>query len=456
MRIFSDKNIRIGGMSVKRYIIALIALFILVLPAPSNAADKIDFSKYGPVDINRHVRETLDLVGTDTAAGENAELETNTRVMKMFSTLMANNWLITRSVVFGFTGFDQAVGLLQNTDALQKEIELRDKTAAAAASGAISNTQQSHIKQEIGYVDPNQRKQNYIIANSKNIASELSKLSKMPGFSSDNTLFMRVSYMSFLILFLTFALRLANSLFKGLTGRDEKAQISEAFEAVFRLILFVIYIYMLKWGIMGLLLFSEMLRNVILGISTVNTSSQLAHDLHLMSLLKGQLVQMDPNVTLLSLMQYGAGRAVSSVMSYICYVITGAIIFTMVLLGDVMMAITAITGPMVLAISMIKGFERWAENFVTSAFQFSLYMPIAGLYMLTMAMIHAIVPNISFIAYLTISYAFFFGAKKIPNLSEALSGAAFASMSTAAVGQMFMLGQGTITKGLQKSMNIRS
>lgn len=431
-------------------------LFIIFTAYPSYGANKIDFSKYGPVDIHQHVRETLDLVGTSNAAGTNAELETNTRVMKMFSTLMANNWLITRSVVFGFTGFDQAISLLQNTDALQKEIELRDKTAAAAASGAINSTQQSHIKEEIGYVSPNQQKQNYILVNSKKIASELSELSKMPGFSSTNTLFMRVSYMSFFILFLTFSLRLANSLFKGLTGRDEKAQLSEAFEAIFRLILFIIYIYMLKWAIMGLLLFSEMLRNVILGISTVNTSSELAQDLHMMSALKGQLVLMDPNVTWLSVIQYGTGKIVSSIMSYICYVITGAIIFTMVLLGDVMMAITAITGPMVLAISMIKGFEGWAENFVTSAFQFSLYMPIAGLYMLTMAMIHAIVPNISFIAYLTISYAFFFGATKIPNLSEAMSGAAFASMATAAAGQMFALGQGSLTKGIRKSMNMRS
>ncbi|NCB75446.1 MAG: hypothetical protein EOM51_12035, partial [Clostridia bacterium] len=166
---------------MKRYLITLSMFFVLVFSMPSYAADKIDFSKYGPVNINQHVRETLDLIGTDSAAGENAELATNTRVMKMFSTLTANNWLITRSVVFGFTGFDEAVGLLQNTDALQKEIALRDQTAAAAASGAISNTQQSHIKQEIGYVDPNQRKQNYIIANSKKIASELSELSKMPG-----------------------------------------------------------------------------------------------------------------------------------------------------------------------------------------------------------------------------------------------------------------------------------
>lgn len=437
----------------RRFILLLLFTFMFSFSSAVSAADSIDLSKYGPVDINAHMRKMLDLAASSGTGGQNAELETNTRVSKMFATLLANDWLITRTVIFGFTGFDQAIATLKNTDALKQEIKDKEMAAIAAAAGTITDTQMTHIRGDMIFTTENKKKQFMIVDSAEKIAGKLEELSKMPGFSSSNTIFMRVSYLSFFLLFLTFGIRLANGLFKSLTGRDEREQMSDVLEAVFRLILFVIYIFMLKWGIMGLLLFSEMLRNVILGISTTNTSSDLAQNLHLMSNLKGQMMGMDPNVSFTDFAVYGAANVMSSITSYICYLVTGAIIFTMVLLGDVMMAITAVTGPLILAVSMIKGFEGWAENFLQSAFTFSLYMPIAGLYMLTMVMIHAIVPNISFIAYLTISYAFFFGAKNIPNLAEGMSGAAFATTATAAVTHMALLGRGSVTKGLKKSMH---
>lgn len=431
-------------------------LFLIILLSFSPAiyaADKIDMSKYGPVDINAHMQKMLLLVPPSGVAGQNAELEANTRVMKMFSTLMANDWLITRTVLFGFTGFDQAITTLRNTDALKEEIKQAELTAVAAGAGTIADTQKTHIRGDMIYATENQKKQYLIVQGAEKIADKLEELSKMPGFSSTNTIFMRVSYIGFFVLFLTFGIRLGSGLFKGLTGRDERTQLSDVLESVFKLILYIFYIYMLKWGIMGLLLFSEMLRNVILGISTTNTSADLAESLHLMSNLKGQMMGMDPNLTIVDYALYGGSYVMSAITSYICYVITGAIIFTMVLLGDVMMAITAVTGPLILAVSMIKGFEGWAENWVQSAFTFALYMPIAGLYMLTMAMIHAIIPNISFVAYLTISYAFFFGAKHIPNLAEGMSGAAFATVATAAVGHMIGAGSGGLSRGLKKTFH---
>ena len=438
----------------RRFISLTFVILILISSAATvYAADSIDLSKYGPVDLTQHMQELLTLVEPSGTTGVNAELENNSRVTKMFATLLSNNWLITRTVVFGFSGFDGAVNMLRNTDVLKKSIEESENKAIAAGAGSINDTQMTHIRSDMVFSTQNQKKQYMILSQAEGIADGLEELSKMPGFSSNNTIFMRVSYISFFILFLTFMIRIANALFKSLTGRDERSQLSDMLEAVFKLILFIIYIFMLKWGIMGLLLFSEMLRNVILGISTVNTSGELAESLHLMSNLKGQMMDMDPSVTILDMVMYDTSGVITSITSYICYLITGAIIFTMVLLGDVMMAITAVTGPLILAIAMIKGFEGWAENWITSAFTFSLYMPIAGLYMLTMAMIHSIVPNVSFVAYLTISYAFFFGAKHIPNLAEGMSGAAFATLATASVGTMLSTSGGSVTKGLKQSMN---
>ena len=100
------------------------------------------------------------------------------------------------------------------------------------------------------------------------------------------------------------------------------------------------------------------------------------------------------------------------------------------------MGISAAVGPLVIALAMIKGFEGWMDNYIRSVVTFSLYMPIAGIYAVAMCMIYALVPDMGFLTYITISWAFLLGAMKIPNLAEALSGTALATMLTSFAGKV--------------------
>lgn len=113
---------------VRRYIfLFLLIIAIFSSSAAASAEEQIDMSKYGPVDLAQHMQEMLTLAEPSGMTGVNAELENDSRVSKMFSSLLANNWLITRTVVFGFSNFDGAVNMLRNTDALKEDIKEKER-----------------------------------------------------------------------------------------------------------------------------------------------------------------------------------------------------------------------------------------------------------------------------------------------------------------------------------------
>lgn len=435
---------------MRQKIIFIFLLCIFSFIPIMSASAEISTANLGPIDLQAYMRETLNLSTSAWGeANESAEYNLDSRVAKMFATVLSSKWLITRIMIFGFSNYDGAIAMMNDTSALQKELDNRDKQKAQAVTAAIKNNTAEKVDVVVNdfYNSSwkNVAKQKEIMSQYQYVVKNFETLKGMPGSTTSTSIYMRVSYIGILLLFITFIVRLIMMMWRNFQGTDGiNSGMPEVMEAFIRLVVLIIFIYMFKWFVMFLLLFSEMLRNAIMGINSASQASDLAETLTKMSQLKGDMVGMEHNYSLAGWGVHSLYSLLTNSISYICYVITGAIIYVMVLLGDIMLGITAVLSPLIIAMGMIKGFERWVEHLFTSVVTFALYMPIAALYMLVMVMIHSMMPSVSFLAFLTISYAFFFAATKIPNIAETLSTAGMATLVTASAGKIcsYMAGAG--------------
>lgn len=455
----------------------LILLISIICFAASSAlaADALQGNtlagKFGPIDLKIYMQKAIETAVTGKDGDDATEsYASDSRAARMFAKVMTNDWLITRTLMCGFSNFDGAVQVLEDEDAIRQELARKDALAKASAAGQIAeigrdknyaggnsrggsqysnkNNNQNKSQNNSQY---NEVKITSMISSFKNIAENIKDLEKLPGFTSRDSIYMRVSYLSFLLLSLVFALKLATIFYHRILGISEQEPYSIV-AAVIKLILFIIYIFALKWGVMCMLLFSELLRDGILGISNASQATDLTDGLQTLIQAKGILIGMNGSRSLFDWVTHSASSMASSVIGYVCYALTGAFIFVIVLLGDIMMGISVTLGPLLIALSMIKGFESWSDSLFRGIVEFSLYMPIAAIYMVTMTLLQALIPTMSFGAYLAVSYAFLFGCTKIPNLSEALSGAALAAIATQAAGKIVGTIMSASTLGLKKAI----
>lgn len=394
---------------------------------------------YGPIDAEAYMSAMLGMSAPDSSAvGKDKVIEGTSRESKMFNSLVANNWIITRTVLFGMSHLDSAADLLEKGEYITQKYDFENEMKMSAATGTKTDGTAKLSSPNSG-VRNLSASEAYVLNQNKQIASNIRELASKPGIGAGNSIYDRTSILALALLAFTFALRLGGTvwtLFLGSNRNNESPGIL-FMGCVFRFMLCAALILFLKWAIAGLMMFSELVRNVIIATSSGgggvgNLSEQLQTLLTTRNLLTAGEEPSLFNINLLNQL----GQLLAWCVSRVFFWLTGTIITVMVILGDVMMAITAAIGPFVIAISMIKGFEGWLDNFIRSSVQFSFYLPIAGIYMVTMCIILALVPDIGFLTYMAISWAFLLGAMKIPNLAEALSGTALATMMTAFVGKL--------------------
>lgn len=417
------------------------------------------FKDFTAVDVKTYMEEMSKMSVPDaTAKGKDLRIENNSREAKMFNALLANNWMITRTVVFGMSGLSEAADLLEKADHIKKNFDINQQMKMQAATGTKTEGEQQIPTQQLNSQRPTSSEEAYMnLQNKEVVVKSLREIAQMPGINAGNSIYDRVSMIAIFLLCFTFLARIAGttwSLYIGSNRQHESPGILYM-ECFAKFVVFVAYIYVLKYGIAALMLLSEMIRNAIICATSASGSSgvgDLSEQLQTLitsrnMLVSGDypLVESDGKLDLMlnsitEVLTNGIGNAIGKFIAWCVsrfyFWLTSIFITVMVILGDVMLAISAAVGPLVIALAMIKGFEGWMDNYIRSVVTFSLYMPIAGIYAVAMCMIYALVPDMGFLTYITISWAFLLGAMKIPNLAEALSGTALATMLTSFAGKV--------------------
>lgn len=391
---------------------------------------------YGPIDFEAYMTEALKLAAPDsTTTGKEINIEQDTRDSRRLNSLLASNWLITRMVLFGISNIDSAAEKLAQGTHITQTYDALVPTAEETLMG----TKYSGIDQYSEAIATRNTlaAEKEMLEKNKEAAALIKELSGKSGIQAGDTIYDRVSMIGIFLLACTFMLRLVGVMWRVFIGanRETESPMQMLLECVIKFIVFLAIIHFLKWGIVGLMMFSELVKNVIISATGTNGGSgELMANLQTLISAKNKLVAgAEPSVFQ---MLRDFSKWIAYVVCYIFYLITSAIITVMIVLGDVMMGVSAALGPLMVALAMVKGFEGWMDNFIRNIVQYALYMPIAAIYSVTMVMIFALVPDIGLITYIAISWAFFLGAIYIPNLAEAMSGSALAALAVGFVGKI--------------------
>ena len=362
---------------MRSYIQTLVLIFaVLTFAFPASAAVR-SLDDYGPVDLAAEMKsakekseaEVSKYDSSGNAIYDEAYMAGEGRMLAMFSYLTNNKWMVTRSMLFGFTNIDAAK---------------QDKVF------------------DIPYMDA----------------------------SSGDTLYKRVRTIGYVLLIVFFVARMACILVKNIITDDRTSeQYGMALEIREVMTYFVILALLMTYTptlIKFVMWFSDIFRDLLMGGGTKDGVTEVMNSFVTLSYIKGKILGMYKYAEMdLVQMIFSPGVWFRSLITWFCYVLCSAVLFVIVILADVMIGITAILTPFILAISILPMSSSWRVNYYHSLFKFSLYIPLAGLYAIIMCYIHTIIPNISLMPFLCLSFAFFWAACRIPSMAENLSGTVF-------------------------------
>lgn len=375
---------------------------------------------YGPVDLSRHIDESLKLVNRgEDSVGKDKTVEEDSRAAEMYGSLIANNWMITRALVWGFTGLDEAADRLSDAEELKTALAEKDELRRRSAAGTNLTPAGLHGSfEETGYSSELASAESKRILEENQKRAELAaSLSEMSGVKSGDSIYDRIVIVAYMTVVFTFLIRLAQTLWSGFTGTEQHLSAALA-GCILKFIVCLLCIVSIKWAVAVLLTFSELIRNIILSINSGGADEDVIKQMQALGTARSMIASASASGGSVFI------DGLNAAMNRLLYLLSSAIVYVMVLLGDVMMGATACMAPLFVAVSMVKSFERWNDHVVVSIVQFALYLPIAAIYMQAMCIVYAVSPDMGFLAYLTIGFAFLLGATKIPNLAESMSGAA--------------------------------
>ena len=426
-------------MRVKALIFAAIMFLVLNAASVTEAAAR-SLDDYGPINLAeeyKKAKQQADQKGQNPNVNQgnpnfsNGNISNEARITSMLTYLTNNKWMITRSMLFGFTNIEETKKELGDVHGFR--MVMQDK------AGAISPVDMLFfpsiiVKQTQGLSG--------IVAESmtgkpyaeqvKEVVDSVFDIPYMDA-NGDETLYERVRTIGYILLIVFFIGRMAFILIKNVTTDDRHdEQYGMALEIREVMTYFVILALLMTYTptIMKFIMwFSDLFRDILMGFNTKDGIGDIMESYAILSYIKGKIVGLQTEFSVWNFL-VSPGDWLRGVVAWFCYVLCSGVLFIIVILADAMIGITAILTPLILAISILPMSASWRVNYYHSLFKFSLYIPLAGLYAIVMCYIHTMIPNISFMPYVCISYAFFWAASKIPTMAEHMSGTVFAPESS--------------------------
>lgn len=118
------------------------------------------------------------------------------------------------------------------------------------------------------------------------------------------------------------------------------------------------------------------------------------------------------------------------IISSIATALANAILTVLIVLADVMMAITLALGPLVIALSFIPQFENFLQQWIKGYVTFLFYQPLASIFQILNIVMMAVTLDSGFTPYLILCFCFIGACLKIPNIADGLSTSAVMSVAS--------------------------
>lgn len=439
------KNGRLG------YLLLAIAVFLISFPFSAGADEENPYRtpvKIGEgldKKINQRMEEAIKGVVSGKAVIDRGFL---------LEGMMSNQWIITRSVVNGFGNIADTINYLKSDDV--KRATIADLVVADARREAHAQRDlkrvytEEELRDKIKKINPATFAGSSQALNAqKAFTDELEKLQAIGFFGTGKaggpkSILDKTKMIAFFILGISLMSRLAFMAYESIVKQSVPPL--GWFRVFFKFMALLLIIIFLPNMIMFGVSMSDSIRNFISNTSFGNVDS--AGDI-VGKLLRAKVdyLGIDPSTSILSIVGSTASMLIASFLGWLSYFIAAAVIFVIVLLGDIMMSLTAVVGPLIAAISLMPSFEanfgNWFKGYITLLF----YGPLAAVYSVMLVAILTIGLDTSALAFIIISVAYIVGATNIPNMSKSMSGTVLAGLAIGLASMPMKFATGALTAG---------
>lgn len=410
-------------------------IFALAFPFEAGAGADGESNPYkGKVDVVDALRERVGTRVDEAVEGAFSKKKISDRGF-LLEGVMSNQWIVTRSVVNGFGNIDGVIGFIKSDDVRRATVvdsiisyymqknsawrDLGDNKVERNAEGLRRLVNEASVE----YWEAHSHS-----LDAQNEFTEQLTTLKNAGFfgGGAGSIMDKTMMIGAYLLGISLMARLMYMAYESIV--KETPQPLAWFRVFFKFALFFLLIMFMKNMIMFGISMSDNVRNLISNSAFGDANS--AGDI-VGKLLRAKVdyLGIDPAISLVDLFSKTASMFIAQILGWLSYFIAAAVLFVIVLLGDIMMSITAIVGPIICAMSLMPSFEdnlgNWFKGYMTLLF----YGPLAAVYSVMLVAILTIGLDTSALSFIIISISYIIGATNVPNMAKSLSGTVLAGLA---------------------------
>jgi hypothetical protein len=391
-----------------------------ILAVPGSALASTDRSVDMRAIVEQGVQATLDAMTAEIDQGASAD--SDGMMIRFLATAFSHQWQITYALMNGLDGVKAAADYLKG-----QQDAIVSKYSALWVKALNSQNTGENTSNTTGYLGADFVPVRNIAVDVSHIAAALDGLENVSAaVGAENAVYRKSQVLGFVILMMAFVVRLGFVAYNLFIGKSSSDPMEPVF-VIFKFIAVIILLFGLRYIIYAGLDLSSAAKDAILG-GSAGQEDMIANICDLMRLRRDLAgVQAGGTVTSLSAI---AAEWTRTLLGLIAYYLALAVIFVLLLLGDIMMGLTAILGPLVIAVSFLPSFESYMGHWLKSFITFLFYAPLAAVYLLVLVIIMGVGLDQSFLTFIVISIGYIMGASKVPEIAQNLSGAALAGVAT--------------------------
>lgn len=352
------------------------------------------------------------------------------------------NWLITRALVYGFTGLEEAektinswvtfkdnnfIGSIKKGSPawmLAKSADLASKAATIPSGGIAGGISDMKFRVETdGETLMVPLEAQIQIKDLLKVSKFASGLKNVPGIQAEDSIYDRSLAISRVIWSVIFVVQIIWTAYKMLIAGENKDMITTIFKGMF---VFISLFFIREIAMIGVSI-STALGDAMLG------GTDVAHAVSDIS----EIVELKQNIVSASSSGFLKGFAADLIIT-ISGLVARAVVYVMFILSDVMVAITIVIGPWMIVLSMLPFCENWISHWVKSFITFLFYRPLACLLCVVLYIVGLTGLDVGLVELMITCIVFVMAAVKVPSMAENMGGAAAA----VGAGMTGMVGKG--------------
>lgn len=352
----------------------------------------------------------------------------------LIDNILIHQWVITRSVIHGFTGFQAAIDRIRSDYVIQAILFPTARTlhdadtdsgwfASGTAGQGVTQGKKELRIEDVDLTDERLTRSGPYVAHT-NYTRVLEQVNQQ-GFFSGDTIFKKIQYFAIILLGIAVMVRLtvmAHAIFNG----DPPLPVEWLRLFLKMIFLLLIMIYSGRMIMFGISMADSIKKMILNGAFAGGNGMDTV-----MGLVDARMEYADSKMST-SLWRVLTGDLSSfflNWLSWLAYLLASGSLFVLMIVGDVMMALSAVIFPFVCVFALIPGYEANFPSWIRSYLSLLFYGPLAAVYAVLLVAILTIGIDTSPLAFIVVAVAYALGAAQIPRLAKNLGGAGLAGLA---------------------------